>query len=153
MLILQCINVISSVSPVGTAVPLVLVLAVTMIKDGYDDVQRHKQDRFLNNKITRRVAPDGSIEEIPWKDVMTGNLIMVEKDENVPADLVLLASVDEEGLAFIETAELDGETNLQIKVSVFYKTVKQKGDPCLSFEISGACTSAIQFLKADINVI
>ena len=32
MLILQCINVISSVSPVGTAVPLVLVLAVTMIK-------------------------------------------------------------------------------------------------------------------------
>ena len=116
MLILQCINVISSVSPVGTAVPLVLVLAVTMIKDGYDDVQRHKQDRFLNNKITRRVAPDGSIEEIPWKDVMTGNLIMVEKDENVPADLVLLASVDEEGLAFIETAELDGETNLKIKV-------------------------------------
>ena len=87
------------------------------MKDGYDDVQRHKQDRFLNNKITRRVAPDGSIEEIPWKDVMTGNLIMVEKDENVPADLVLLASVDEEGLAFIETAELDGETNLKIKVS------------------------------------
>ena len=86
------------------------------MKDGYDDVQRHKQDRFLNNKITLRVAPDGSIEEIPWKDVMTGNLIMVEKDENVPADLVLLASVDEEGLAFIETAELDGETNLKIKV-------------------------------------
>ena len=126
MLILQCINVISSVSPVGTAVPLVLVLAVTMIKDGYDDVQRHKQDRFLNNKITRRVAPDGSIEEIPWKDVMTGNLIMVEKDENVPADLVLLSSVDEEGLAFIETAELDGETNLKIKVGEISETGKSK---------------------------
>ena len=46
---------------------------------------------------------------------------MVEKDENVPADLVLLSSVDEEGLAFIETAELDGETNLKIKVCKNYQ--------------------------------
>ena len=36
----------------------------------------------------------------------------------MPADLVSLATTDEEGLAFIETAELDGETNLKIKVSL-----------------------------------
>ena len=48
-----------------------------MIKDGYDDIQRHKQDRYLNNKKTQRVNADGKLQEIPWQDVMTGNLIMV----------------------------------------------------------------------------
>ena len=108
----------SSVSPLGTALPLVLVLAVTMIKDGYDDLQRHKQDRYLNNKKTLKINKSGKLEEIAWQDIMTGNLVIVNKDEGIPADLVLLGSTDEEGLGFIETAELDGETNLKIKQSL-----------------------------------
>ena len=47
---------------------------------------------------------------------MTGNLLLIRKDESIPADVVLLSSFNEEGLAFVETAELDGETNLKIKV-------------------------------------
>ena len=58
------------------------------------------------------------MEEVTWQNIMTGNLVVVNKDEGIPADLVLLASTDEEGLAFIETAELDGETNLKIKTSL-----------------------------------
>ena len=73
---------------------------------------------MLNNKKTRKITPKGSLVELSWQDVMTGNLIRVSKDESIPADMVLLASTDEEGLAFIETAELDGETNLKIKTSL-----------------------------------
>lgn len=38
---------------------------------------------------------------------------MVEGDELFPADLILLASSTEGGVAFIETASLDGEKNLK----------------------------------------
>ena len=40
---------------------------------------------------------NGEIEDCAWQDVMTGNLLLVKKDESIPADLVLLSSYDEEG--------------------------------------------------------
>ncbi len=42
LLILQLIDVISSLTPVTTAVPLIGVLALTAIKDAYDDIVRKK---------------------------------------------------------------------------------------------------------------
>ena len=41
--------------------------------------------------------------------------MQVNADEEVPADLIMLTSADEEGLCYVETANLDGETNLKIK--------------------------------------
>ena len=48
-------------------------------------------------------------------------MCQVTQDQEVPADLVVLSSSDEGGLCFVETANLDGETNLKTKVS-FGKT-------------------------------
>lgn len=50
-----------------------------------------------------------------WKDVCVGDIIIVHKDEYFPADLVFLSSEHADGLCYIETMQLDGETNLKIK--------------------------------------
>eukprot|EP00126_Sphaerothecum_destruens_P013666 Sdes_comp23383_c0_seq1m21645 len=50
LLILQLIPVISALSPVATAAPLVFVLFLTGVKDGYEDYQRHQSDHLLNTR-------------------------------------------------------------------------------------------------------
>lgn len=52
-----------------------------------------------------------------WADIKSGELVKILKDEEFPADLVLLKSDKESGIAFVDTMNLDGETNLKEKVA------------------------------------
>lgn len=42
-------------------------------------------------------------------------MVRVDKDCYFPADLLLLSSTNDNGIAYVETMNLDGETNLKIK--------------------------------------
>ena len=53
--------------------------------------------------------------ETNWKKVRVGDIVKVCKDEYFPADLVLLSSCHEDGVCYVETMNLDGETNLKLK--------------------------------------
>ncbi len=55
---------------------------------------------------------DSKNTNIKWKDIVVGDVCYVKDNETFPADLILLSS-SLEGLAFIETASLDGEKNLK----------------------------------------
>lgn len=73
------------------------------------------QDHELNNRIVKVHRGDGSFEETKWKYIKIGDVIKVEKDNFFPADLILLSSNYPDGICYVETMNLDGETNLKIK--------------------------------------
>ncbi|XP_058854650.1 probable phospholipid-transporting ATPase IM isoform X1 [Acipenser ruthenus] len=114
LLILQLIPQISSLSWFTTIVPLVLVLTITAVKDAMDDFFRHKSDNHVNNRQSQ-VLIDGKLHNEKWMNVRVGDIIKLENNQFVAADLLLLSSSEPYGLCYIETAELDGETNLKVR--------------------------------------
>ncbi|CAB0014761.1 unnamed protein product [Nesidiocoris tenuis] len=107
LMVLQMINVISSLTPITTAVPLIGVLCLTAIKDAYDDAQRHISDSQVNNRKAYAIR-EGKLVEGKWSQVRVGDIIRMQNDEFVAADVLLLSTSEPSGLCFIETAELDG---------------------------------------------
>ncbi|XP_065366183.1 phospholipid-transporting ATPase IF isoform X1 [Calliphora vicina] len=102
----------SPVSPMTSLLPLVFVIAVTAAKQGYEDVLRFKTDNIVNcSPVT--VIRNGVEEHIESQYVAPGDLVLVERDCDVPCDLVLIRSSDPHGKCFITTANLDGESNLK----------------------------------------
>ena len=92
-----------------------LVLVFTMFKEAYEDYQRYKSDKELNNKETRVLDyKTGGIKECLWSDIEIGEIVKVEKDEEIPADLLCISAPKD--LVFISTMNLDGETNLKERV-------------------------------------
>ncbi|KAL1317367.1 hypothetical protein AAHE18_15G128200 [Arachis hypogaea] len=68
----------------------------------------------INNNMID-VLQDQKWVSIPWKKLQVGDVIKVKQDGFFPADLLFLASTNADGVCYIETANLDGETNLKIR--------------------------------------
>ncbi|XP_048144342.1 phospholipid-transporting ATPase ID isoform X5 [Corvus hawaiiensis] len=118
LLILQLIPQISSLSWFTTIVPLVLVLTITAVKDATDDYFRHKSDNQVNNRQSQ-VLIGGVLQQEQWMNVRVGDIIKLENNQFVAqADLLLLSSSEPHGLCYIETAELDGETNMKVRQAI-----------------------------------
>lgn len=49
-----------------------------------------------------------------------GDIIKVNQNERVPADLVLLYTTEKTGSVFIRTDQLDGETDWKLRKAVGY---------------------------------
>lgn len=115
--VLQQIPNISPTNRYTTIGPLIIVLLVSAAKELIEDFKRKNSDKGLNNSKAR-VLRGSNFEDKTWVEVQIGDIVRVESEEPFPADLVLLASSEPEGLCYIETANLDGETNLKIKQAI-----------------------------------
>lgn len=103
------------VSMIGT---FAFVLVFTMFKELWEDLQRHKSDRELNNKVSLVFDQQTfTFKEKKWAEIKSGELIKILKEEEFPCDIVLLKSDKESGIVFVDTMNLDGETNLKEKMS------------------------------------
>ncbi|KAH7343680.1 hypothetical protein B0J17DRAFT_643413 [Rhizoctonia solani] len=177
--ILQFFPRFSTISPGLVLLPLIVVLAITAAKDGYEDIKRHQSDRQVNHsivhektfvpgvslpKFVRRgkakepnttpgstpasvnlekgspgsmqmnvLSPSNDPDDLPppednpgaphweptlWEDVRVGDFVKMRDHEAFPADIVICATSEEENVAYVETKNLDGETNLKSRHAV-----------------------------------
>ena len=133
--ILQMIPGLSTTGTYTTIVPLLFFVTLSMAKEGYDDLRRYKLDKaentstasilhtnkpaFVDSGNSSKISSMGSDSEnwikTKWKDVRVGDVVKLERNEAAPADLVILQAKEPNGIAYIETMALDGETNLKSK--------------------------------------
>ncbi|KAJ8916317.1 hypothetical protein NQ315_005012 [Exocentrus adspersus] len=118
--------------------PLCFVLLVTISREAIDDLRRHKRDQEVNNQKCKRLLNDRNkpFEIVAAHKLKVGDLIIVDKDERVPADLVLLRTSESSGAVFVRTDQLDGETDWKLRLAV-PATQKLPSDHHL-FEISAS---------------
>uniref|UniRef100_A0A060T2A0 Phospholipid-transporting ATPase n=1 Tax=Blastobotrys adeninivorans TaxID=409370 RepID=A0A060T2A0_BLAAD len=95
-------------------VPLAFVLAVTMGKEAWDDIQRRRRDTESNNEPYDVIDAPSYVKS---KDIRVGHLVRLHKDQRVPADMILLQSSESSGESFIRTDQLDGETDWKLRIA------------------------------------
>ncbi|KAJ0409191.1 hypothetical protein ATCC90586_010272 [Pythium insidiosum] len=119
IVVMLCFFSFSPVSPVASLTPLLIVFATSALKDVSEDMRRQKSDRLVNSKpahIVRRDTNDQIVHvDGMWQDIQVGDLLILKDGDEVPADCILLATSRPDGRCYVETANLDGETNLKIR--------------------------------------
>lgn len=211
--ILQFFSKFQTISPGLVILPLLIVLSITALKDGYEDIKRHQSDRHVNHTqvrilsggdwvnhnamvtktktflrgVTSRLrtksvkVPSGhesetiererraSLSSPPatpvthrtdvehnaekahhddqhahghrgkphwkqtlWEDVRVGDFIKIMDNQSFPADILICATSEEENEAFVETKNLDGETNLKSRHAVPVLTHLRSAEDCAS---------------------
>ena len=167
-----------------TIIPLAVILAVSAIKEGVEDWNRHRQDYIANNRsfgVVRHykakarslsrggsqagglgppgrqgsqehiitspsnraaggsstsfrggpevemqpIEPAGANDDdsdqwltpVASKDIVVGQWLKIRKDEEFPADVVLVSSSNSDATAYVNTANLDGEAVPKVKVA------------------------------------
>ncbi|KAG8689121.1 hypothetical protein FRC08_011082, partial [Ceratobasidium sp. 394] len=193
--ILQFFPRFSTISPGLVLLPLIVVIAITAAKDGYEDIKRHQSDRQVNHsivhvlrgrgyenhnvmrgksktfvpgvplpKFVRRkpknqtntnagpvdptinlekgspesmqmsvLSPGNDPDDLPppendpdaphweptlWEDVRVGDFVKIHDRDPFPADIIVCSTSEEENVAYVETKNLDGETNLKSRHAV-----------------------------------
>ncbi|XP_011622669.1 phospholipid-transporting ATPase 1 [Amborella trichopoda] len=116
-LVIAALNQLPPLAVFGRTVslfPLLFVLFVTAIKDGYEDWRRHRSDRKENNREAK-VLQGARFYSKEWKKIRVGEILKIHADETIPCDMVLLRSSDPSGIAYVQTMNLDGESNLKTR--------------------------------------
>ncbi|XP_024183976.1 phospholipid-transporting ATPase 1 isoform X2 [Rosa chinensis] len=116
-LVIAVLNQLPQLAVFGRGVsilPLAFVLLVTAVKDAYEDYRRHRSDRIENNRLAS-VFVNNQFQLKKWKDVQVGEIIKIEANEGIPCDMVLLSTSDPTGVAYVQTINLDGESNLKTR--------------------------------------
>uniref|UniRef100_A0A2P2MFY6 Phospholipid-transporting ATPase n=1 Tax=Rhizophora mucronata TaxID=61149 RepID=A0A2P2MFY6_RHIMU len=116
-LIIAVLNQLPQLAVFGrgaSVLPLAFVLLVTAVKDAYEDWRRHRADKIENNRLAWVLVND-QFQQKKWKEIHVGEIIKVHANETLPCDMVLLSTSDPTGVAYVQTINLDGESNLKTR--------------------------------------
>ncbi|XP_063259194.1 phospholipid-transporting ATPase IK isoform X1 [Prinia subflava] len=114
VILLQTFPEISTLPWYTLLFPLSCLLLIRGLRDLVDDIGRHRSDRSINSRPCEILAGK-RFRWQKWRDVCVGDIVRLHKDSVVPADLLLLCSSEPSSLCYVETADIDGETNLKFR--------------------------------------
>eukprot|EP00516_Mucochytrium_quahogii_P005317 CAMPEP_0203744002 /NCGR_PEP_ID=MMETSP0098-20131031/226_1 /ASSEMBLY_ACC=CAM_ASM_000208 /TAXON_ID=96639 /ORGANISM=" , Strain NY0313808BC1" /LENGTH=153 /DNA_ID=CAMNT_0050631409 /DNA_START=124 /DNA_END=582 /DNA_ORIENTATION=+ len=87
-----------------------------MLAEGVDDYKRYKSDMLVNNSVCFVLDTEtGNFEETTWGKVHRGQVVRIQRNETVAADMLLLLTshAHEDPCCYLETSSVDGETYLK----------------------------------------
>jgi len=120
---LQMVKPISNTNGVPTfLIPLSIVVGIDALFHALEDYARHRADHVAN--ITPAVVfvknadgAGGEFKEVPRFSIAVGDIIRIDNRREIPADCLIISVQEKtepaQGLCFVETKQLDGETNLK----------------------------------------
>lgn len=102
--------------------------------DGNPFSDANCMDKFSHNPNivvdkSRRTPGTARFRRDFWKNVRVGDFVRIRNNDEIPADVVVLATSDADGACYIETKNLDGETNLKVRQALKCgEGIKHAGD-------------------------
>ncbi|NXA05938.1 AT8B3 ATPase, partial [Sapayoa aenigma] len=114
VILLQTFPEISTLPWYTLLFPLSCLLIIRGLRDLIDDIGRHQSDRNINSRPCE-ILSGKSFQWQKWRDICVGDIVRLRKESFVPADMLLLCSSEPSSLCYVETADIDGETNLKFR--------------------------------------
>ncbi|XP_024610568.1 probable phospholipid-transporting ATPase IIB isoform X6 [Neophocaena asiaeorientalis asiaeorientalis] len=87
------------------------------MREAIDEFRRFQRDKEVNSQLYSKLTVRGKVQ-VKSSDIQVGDLIIVEKNQRIPSDMVFLRTSEKAGSCFIRTDQLDGETDWKLKVAV-----------------------------------
>uniref|UniRef100_A0A8C6WSZ2 Phospholipid-transporting ATPase n=1 Tax=Neogobius melanostomus TaxID=47308 RepID=A0A8C6WSZ2_9GOBI len=98
-------------------VPLGVVLFITILREAVDEIRCYFRDKEVNSQIYSKLSTRGTVK-VKSSGIQVGDLIIVEKNQRVPADMIFLRTSERNGSCFLRTDQLDGETDWKLRLPV-----------------------------------
>eukprot|EP00347_Sterkiella_histriomuscorum_P005770 403355333 len=117
ILVLQVIKAVSiTQGKPSVLLPLVMVIMICVIKDIIEDIKRQSADKQENIQLVDVIQKDRmEFLKIKCEDLLVGNIVKLHKNEQIPADILLIGTSSQNSSCQVETKNLDGETNFKTK--------------------------------------
>jgi len=113
-------------NPSGEELKGVTTVQIEDLGVEYDDGPQHPlsdsqpRHHYIMNRhpLVRDHALRPHWRKTPWEDVGVGDFVKVLDHEPIPADILICSTSEDENVAYVETKNLDGETNLKSRHAV-----------------------------------
>ncbi|CAB1330051.1 unnamed protein product, partial [Coregonus sp. 'balchen'] len=98
-------------------VPLGIVLIITIMREAVEEIRCYCRDKEVNSQIYSKLSIRGTVK-VKSSGIQVGDLIIVDKNQRVPADMIFLRTSERNGSCFLRTDQLDGETDWKLRLPV-----------------------------------
>ncbi|OWZ24311.1 Phospholipid-translocating p-type flippase [Phytophthora megakarya] len=151
--VLQLLPQVTSSNGVPTmVVPLLFIIVVSGVRDIMEDIQRHRADAEQNGAQVQKFnfvdeSKAGAFHPATCEELKVGDMVRVAENEEIPADMILVASGSPNGQCYVMTANLDGESSLKPRF-VHPELCRQAYRDCFSSDGKQVTTQATTLLSS-----